>query len=90
MPLHSPLLRNALTGIVEESVANALLAVRAGLWVVAKRKREPDTSIEVSAPGLEATIVADIEKALLSLQRKLERILRPEGQKAFGLDGLRA
>jgi len=86
MPMNSPLLRNALTGIVEASVVDALLAARAGLSVIAERKRNPDMSIEVSMPGLEKSIAESIEKDLLSLQRKLERILPPETRKAFGLD----
>lgn len=89
MPLDSPLLRNALTGIVEASLVDALLAAKAGLSLIAERKQNPNISIEVSAPGLEKTIVDSIEKDLLLLQRKLERILPSETRKAFGLDGSR-
>jgi hypothetical protein len=60
--------------------------VEQGLKIVAEKRRNPNFSIEVQLPGIEQSLTDDIERDLLQLQRKLEKIIPPARQRELGID----
>ena len=86
IPINSPLLRNGLVNVVELCLSPALIAVEQGLKIVAEKRRNPNFSIEVQLPGIEQSLTDDIERDLLRLQRKLEKIIPPARQRELGID----
>lgn len=85
VPTASPCLHTALLSSVEVCLWPALTAVSEGLEVVARKKRDPDLSLEVQQPGLEAALTSEIERDLLRLKRKLHKIVPPSRQKELGI-----
>jgi tetratricopeptide (TPR) repeat protein len=85
MPLNSPFLRNALVTTVELSLLPALTALDRGFDAIARKKQDPDLSIELQMPRLEDELMAEIERDLRQLKRKLEKIVSPSRQRELGI-----
>jgi hypothetical protein len=86
VPINSPLLHNRLVNVVELCLSPALIAVTQALKIVSEKRQNPDLSIEVQLPGIEQSLTDDIERDLLRLQSKLEKIIPPARQRELGID----
>jgi hypothetical protein len=83
--IDSPVLGSVLVNVVEISLSPALVAVAQALKTVAQRKQNPDLSNEIHLPGLEKSLTDEMERDLFRLQRKLEKIVPLERQRALGI-----
>ncbi|PYI85025.1 MAG: hypothetical protein DME54_04935 [Verrucomicrobia bacterium] len=85
-PRDQPLARSAAVGRAEVFIAAAIDALNQELDTVIALKEKLPSGIEISLPGIEASLLRRTEKDLLRLKRGLERLLPEKRRKAFGLN----
>ena len=85
VPVSSPCLSTALLNTIAVCLWPALTAVHQALEVVTRKKRDPDVSLELQHRGLEAAMTSEIERDLLRLRRKLQKIVPPRRQNELGI-----
>ncbi len=85
MPLGGAFTENALIGVVETHLAQALLAADAGLAALADLSKNPAGETEIILPGNEKELIDGARKALLALRRKVAKTLPPARMKRLGM-----
>lgn len=84
-PRDQPMARDAAVGRVEIFLAQALVAVREELAIVASLRGKVDASLAISLPGIEDALLNDTAKDLRRFENGIPRLLPQKRQKAFGL-----
>ena len=85
MPPEQPFRRDALNGIVQSHLANALHAATRELQLLSELKENPDKESELIVPGNDLALTRDAEKELVKFKRRIEKLLPEKARKELGV-----